>query len=191
MSIAPSPRSDTDPIVARDWSVILLATARFTSKTTSTWSPEKSTPITLPTSLPATRTGEPLFRPCTFGNSAFSVYRCHQKPFPPITRKIVAAATRMAAIVITPSFNSDHASERVRGITESSGQKLLQIRVVRALQLFGAAFKVNQAVLQHDELGFVDFLGRRRNDLDRVTRPLHGHTRRDIEGVAELVRHDD
>src|SRR5689334_3233308 len=59
MSTAPSPSSDTDPSTAVEWSVILSRTTLLTSNVTSISAPAKSTDFTLPTSLPATRTGDP------------------------------------------------------------------------------------------------------------------------------------
>src|SRR5580765_453462 len=191
MSTAPSPSSETEPMVARDWSVILFWTCRFTSNTTSTWSPAKSTSMTLPTSLPATRTGEPGLSPCTFGKSAFREYRCHQKPFPPITRKMVAAATARAAIVITPSLSSDHASERVRGIRESLRQERLQIGIVGVPQFRGVTLEADEAVLEHDEFGLVGLLRSCRHNLHAAVLTPYGHAVRDVEGVTQLVRHDN
>ena len=73
MSMALSPSSDTDPSLATDLSVMRLRMSSRTSKATSTCAPANETSLTLPTSTPATRTGEPLARPATSLNRVFSV----------------------------------------------------------------------------------------------------------------------
>ena len=71
MSTALSPSSEIEPSFATDSVVIRLWTSSFTSKTTSTSSPVSSTSVTRPTSLPATRTGDPALRPATLVKRVF------------------------------------------------------------------------------------------------------------------------
>jgi hypothetical protein len=68
-STAASPSSDTDPRVANEVVVIRGRFSFSTSITTSTRSPTNSTPVTDPTSTPATRTGAPSFKPATSGKT--------------------------------------------------------------------------------------------------------------------------
>ena len=73
MSTAACPRSDTDPSVATDWSVMRSRTLLLTSNVMSTCSPPSSMPRTVPTSTPATRTGDPGVRPGTAAKRVFNV----------------------------------------------------------------------------------------------------------------------
>src|SRR5438132_11919838 len=116
MSTALSPSSDTEPSTAIDRSVILSRTLLLTSKVTSIRSPANSTPLTLPTCTPATRTGDPGARPATLEKRVFSEYRSQKNPRVPVRLKISTAAIVSATIVSTPILSSDHANERVLGI---------------------------------------------------------------------------
>jgi hypothetical protein len=71
MSTAPRPSRDTDPSTAVDAVVTRDRTSLFNSITTSTWSPANTTSVTLPISMPATRTGDPVFSPATLANRVF------------------------------------------------------------------------------------------------------------------------
>src|SRR5262245_2705238 len=124
MSTAASPSSDTDPSFATDDVVIRSRQRSLTSNSTSTTSSTGITEETEPISTPASRTGEPGLSPGTDANFVFSEYRCQKNPLPPVTRKIVSAAITTAVIVRTPSFNSDHARERVRGMASSYDKKV-------------------------------------------------------------------
>src|ERR671937_1648967 len=102
-------------------------------------------------------------------------------------------AIAMATIVNTPILSSDHASERVRGITpqltadsqELSAQKLLNVRILRIAQRVGVAFEDDEAVAQHDEFCLALLLRCRRHDMHRAVAIASRHVRRDIERVAE------
>ena len=72
MSTALSPRSDTEPSEATEPLVIRWRIDLLTSIATSTCSPTKSsTLVTVPTSTPATRTGDPDLRPATLSKRVF------------------------------------------------------------------------------------------------------------------------
>ena len=71
MSTAPSPSSDTDPIVARDVVRTLSCMSSRSSSSISTSEPTNSMSVTEPTVTPATRTGDPSCTPPAFGNFTF------------------------------------------------------------------------------------------------------------------------
>ena len=116
MSTALWPSSDTEPSRATEFVVISGRFFAFTWNTTSTRSFTNCTSVTVPTSTPAIRTGEPDASPATLVNLAFSGYRCQANPLVPVRLKMRKAVIVTPTIVSTPIFSSDHASERVRGI---------------------------------------------------------------------------
>src|SRR5216683_7317108 len=103
---------------------------------------------------------------------------------------IVAAAMTIATIVRTPTFNSDQASDRVRGIVGPSGQEFLQVCVLRRAERVGVSLEAQQAVAQHQELSLALLLGVGLQDLD-LALLADGRMRGDVEGVAQLVRDKD
>ena len=72
MSTAPSPSSEIDPIFAVERSVMIGRMSSLTLNDTSAPFGTSATPVTEPTSMPATRTGDPLISPATFGNWTLS-----------------------------------------------------------------------------------------------------------------------
>src|SRR6478735_3282520 len=192
MSTADSPSSETDPRRAREAFVTRGCMLFATEKVTSTLSPMKAMPVTAPTGTPAIRTCAPSFRPAMFVNTVFSEYRCQENPPEPLKAKTITAASTSATMVSRPIFSSDQASDRVRGIFGTSGQKSFQIRV-RAdggAELPGIALEGDEALLEHDELRLFALLFGGRHDPDAVTvahRLMRGHA----EGIAHLVRDHD
>ena len=83
-------------MVASDAVVTSGRTSFLTSSQTSTPVPAKSTLLTVPFSMPAMRTGEPLLMPATLGKVVFSGYCCQKKP-PPPTAKISTAGQERGA----------------------------------------------------------------------------------------------
>jgi hypothetical protein len=71
MSTAPSPRSDTEPIVAREVVRTRCCISSRNSRSISTSDPTKAISCTAPTVTPATRTGDPRCTPAAFGNFTF------------------------------------------------------------------------------------------------------------------------
>src|SRR5439155_1672950 len=125
------------------------------------------------------------------------MYRSQKKPLVPVRLKISTAAMTSATIVSAPILSSAHASDRVLGIyaqprsSQLSAQKRLNIRIRRTAQRVGIAFEADQAVAQHDELGFTFLFRCRRHDADGASRPGLRHVRGDVERVPQLMRHDD
>ena len=72
MSMAPSPSSEIEPMMATDSVVMSGRTSFDTSSQTSTVVPLKVTCDTAPEVMPATRTGDPLLTVATLGNAALS-----------------------------------------------------------------------------------------------------------------------
>src|SRR5579864_4494806 len=103
---------------------------------------------------------------------------------------IVTATMMMATIVSTPSFSSDQASDRVRGIVGPSGEERLQIRVLRRPKRVGVSLEAQQAVAQHQKLRLALLPGVGFHDLDLAVL-ADGRMRGDIERVPQLVRHDE
>src|SRR3954471_7393998 len=101
-----------------------------------------------------------------------------------------SAASTRATIDTTPIFSSAQASERVRGMTQSSGQEVSDVRVFRRAQLRGVALEHEDAILEHDELRLVALLCVGLDDVQRGA-ALHCLVFGDEERIAELVRHDD
>ncbi len=62
------------------------------------------------------RTGAPDLSPAMLSNITFSEIRCQKKPPADPSRKIMNIARARATIDTMPIFNSDQASERVRGM---------------------------------------------------------------------------
>src|SRR5262245_58132476 len=198
MSTALSPSSDTEPSTATDWSVIPGRTSFLTSKVTSTSVPANSTSVTLPTSTPATRTGDPFASPATFGKRVFSEERCQKNPLAPVSVKMSTAAMTIATIVSTPIFSSDHASDLVLGIcqlstinSQLSTEEVADIRILRRAERVGVALEDDEAVAQHDELGLPLLLRRGRHDLHFTALVAPGHVLGHEERVAQLMRDDD
>src|SRR5262245_60772557 len=198
MSTALSPRSDTEPSVATDWSVIRERTSFLTSNVTSTSVPANSTLVTLPTSTPATRTGDPFARPATFGKRVFSDERCQKNPLAPVSVKMSAEAITIATIVNTPILSCDHASDLVLGISQLSSlnsqlsiKEVADVRGLRRAERVAAAFEDDEALAQHDELGLPLLLRRRRHDLHLAVRVAPRHVLRHEERVTQLMRDDD
>ncbi len=72
MSMAPSPSSEMAPMIATERSVMSGLTSSDTSSQSSAPSPASRTSVTSPTSIPATRTGVPLFTVAMLAKRVFS-----------------------------------------------------------------------------------------------------------------------
>src|SRR5258705_9835111 len=197
MSTAPSPSRDTEPSLATDAVVIRFRWSLLISRIRSTSSPISSTRFTDPTSTPATRTGEPTLKPIALGNRVFTEYRCQKNPLVPVRVKMATAAMARAMLVSTPIFNSDQASDRVRGISQSPGtsnelrEKLPNVWVLRPAERVGVTLEDDQAIFEHDEFRFAFLFRRRRHDVYFPVLFAHGHVRGDVECIAQLMRHYD
>ena len=99
------------------------------SKVTSTLSPTKAMPVTAPTGTPAIRTCAPSFRPAMFGEHGLQRIALPGEAARAAQSKDHMAASTSATMVSRPIFSSDQASDRVRGISITSGQKSFQVRV--------------------------------------------------------------
>ena len=71
MSTAPSPSSETDPMVARDVVLTRSCMSSRNSSSISTSEPMNSMSVTDPTVTPDTRTGDPCCTPPAFENFTF------------------------------------------------------------------------------------------------------------------------
>src|SRR3989442_13838245 len=192
MSTAASPSSETDPSAASERSVTRDRISFESCINTSTRSPMNSIPVTDPTSTPATRTGAPSLRPGTLSNTVLSAYRCQKKPPSPLTMTISVAAITRAKTEIRPILSSDQARERVRGIDIPLHllEELANVRIGLLAQFVRVAFDQDAAVLQHDELGFIQLpvVGGFEPELPVVAnRLVPGH----IERITKLVRHQN
>src|SRR4051794_4270171 len=182
-----SPSRLSDPIEARESLVIRACISFLIPSTTSTSDPAKSTVVTLPISTPATRTTAPVFSPCTSGKRVFSVYCCQKKPAWPPTANTKTTASAIAMTAIIPIFSSDQASDRVRGICQSSWaliEERMDVRVLgrRRAQLVGVALEGDAAVAQHDELGLVRLVNVGARELELLA-VAHRGVLGDEEGV--------
>src|SRR5207302_6555917 len=75
--------------------------------------------------------------------------------------------------------------------TSSSGEKLLNIFVLRVAERVGVSFEDDEAVAQHDEFRLPLLLRRGGHDVNPAVAIASRHVRRDVKGVAKLMGHDD
>src|SRR5262245_2829047 len=100
-------------------------------------------------------------------------------------------ASRTATIPTTPSFSSDQASDRVRGMTaplrvpvpsRGSGEKRAQIRIRGRPQFGRRPFERDATVLEHQKLRARLLVVR--DLLERDGCAIDGHVLRDEEGIT-------
>ena len=106
-------------MTASERSVMSGRTSFDTSSHASAPDPANWTSVTVPTSMPARRTGVPAFTVAMLAKRVFSGYRCQANPPAPPTANTMMPAMAAANTVSMPIFSSENARERVRGIGDS------------------------------------------------------------------------
>ena len=163
MSMTGSPSRLSEPIVARDWSVMRGLFSSFTSSRTSTSAPDSWTSVDLADLDAGDADHGAALQALDVGKLRLQLVPLPGEPALPPTAMMSITARPMATTATMPILSSDQASERVRGIVEYTvtydrNASMYGSRRGAARSSRGVALERDLAVAQHDELRLVGLL---------------------------------
>jgi len=193
MSTALDPSRDTDPRNAIDLSVNALLDLPVDVEDDVDLFTGDTSLLDAATWTPATRTGERWRRPATFGKARLQSVALPEPAFAAVRLEHPASWRWRSPRSSAARFQSSTCEGFVFGaFFNSQFKNVRNVRIGRwrAARRRRLRRRIH-AVAHHDELRLALFLPGRRHDADGAAGVALGHVGGDVEGVAQLVRHED